>query len=215
MKCSLCGSENNGGKFCTSCGAKLPEAVDIPQEIKDEALQQTGDAGTGITDDAVQSVEGSSPEIQDVNETVSEGDVLEAAGDFSDAVDEAFTEMKGSTAQDEEDPTSNYYDAGFSSDAGDTSGTYSGSIPTYDSNYAVGGGSIGFAIAALTCGCLSILCCCAGCLSSPLSIAAIVCGTITIKKDYDGRGMALAGIITGGIGLLLQVITTIYAISEM
>ena len=39
-----------------------------------------------------------------------------------------------------------------------------------------------------------------------LSIAAIVLGIITIVKKYDGKGMAIAGIATGGVAIVLTIL---------
>lgn len=64
-------------------------------------------------------------------------------------------------------------------------------------------GKIGFAIASMCCGIASILCCCAWYLAIVLVICAIVFGIIALKNKYDGRGMAIAGLICGGIGFLL------------
>ncbi|MBR6487254.1 MAG: DUF4190 domain-containing protein, partial [Lachnospiraceae bacterium] len=72
-----------------------------------------------------------------------------------------------------------------------------------------GGGNIGFAIASMVCGCLSILCCFGTCVSWVLSIVAIVLGIITITKKYDGRGFAIAGIVTAGVGIILSIIMTV------
>lgn len=68
-----------------------------------------------------------------------------------------------------------------------------------------GGGNIGFSIASLVCGILSIICCCFTLFSAVLAIAAIVIGIITLCFKYDGKGMAIAGIITGGIGFLIVI----------
>lgn len=70
-------------------------------------------------------------------------------------------------------------------------------------------GNIGFSIASLVTGILSMVCCCATGFSILLAIAAIVLGIITLCKQYDGKGMAIAGIITGGIGLILGVFVLI------
>lgn len=68
------------------------------------------------------------------------------------------------------------------------------------------GGYIGVSIASLVCGIFAILCCCATTFSMVLSIAAIVLGIITIVKKYDGKGMAIAGIATGGVAIVLTVL---------
>ena len=73
------------------------------------------------------------------------------------------------------------------------------------------GGYIGVSIASLVCGILAIICCCATTFSVLLSIAAIVLGIITIVKKYDGKGMAIAGIATGGVAVVL----TIFAFVSM
>ncbi len=71
------------------------------------------------------------------------------------------------------------------------------------------GGYIGVAIAALVCGILSLLCCplaccgsCCGGFNVLLALAAIVLGIVTLVKTFEGRGMAIAGIICGGIALV-------------
>lgn len=62
----------------------------------------------------------------------------------------------------------------------------------------------GVAVAALICGILSIFFCWVPLVDLGVSIAAVVCGIITLTKKYDGKGMAIAGLITGVIGLLLS-----------
>ena len=109
MKCSLCGSENNEGKFCTSCGAKLPEIItyapdDTEKEDTSEAVQ--------ISDEAAKTGE----EVSEPTDTFDnikeyEEEVIQAANDFDAAVDETFSEMKGDSP--DEDPESNYFDAGY------------------------------------------------------------------------------------------------------
>lgn len=69
------------------------------------------------------------------------------------------------------------------------------------------GGCIGLSIASLVCGILSLICCCLTWFSFVLTIAAIVCGIITLVKNYDGKGMAIAGIITGGLGLVIVIMS--------
>jgi hypothetical protein len=73
----------------------------------------------------------------------------------------------------------------------------------------------GFAIGSLVCGILSIVCC----MGIFTGIPAVILGIMAMNKEkenptlYGGRGMALAGVITGGIGsvigtiwLLLQIV---------
>lgn len=67
-------------------------------------------------------------------------------------------------------------------------------------------GSPGFAIASLTTGILSLICCCAWPLSLVLSIVAIGLGIVAIYNKYDGKGMAIAGIIIAGISLVAVIL---------
>jgi hypothetical protein len=58
-------------------------------------------------------------------------------------------------------------------------------------------------------GILGIPSCCCGFLGMPLSVAALVLGIVSTRKiknepqAWKGGGMAVAGIVTGGIGILL------------
>ena len=72
----------------------------------------------------------------------------------------------------------------------------------------------GFAIASLICGILSVVCCCLGCISLVLAIAAVALGIVTIACKYDGKGMAIAGIVLGGLGVVFFIITIIVGTSE-
>ncbi len=67
------------------------------------------------------------------------------------------------------------------------------------------------AIVSMILGILSIPGCCCWILSGPFAAAAIVLGVIAMNKirnnpqSWKGDGMAIAGIVTGGIGVLLSV----------
>ena len=75
------------------------------------------------------------------------------------------------------------------------------------------------AIIALICGILSVLCHCVPVAGSfigfVLSVAAIVLGIIEIKKigrgdsSAKGKGMAIAGIILGAVGIIFGIIWVI------
>lgn len=69
-----------------------------------------------------------------------------------------------------------------------------------------GAGNVGFAIASMVCGILSLVCCCLTWLSLLLGIAGIALGVISLKGKFDGRGMAIAGVVCGGIGVAVWVI---------
>ena len=95
-------------------------------------------------------------------------------------------------------------DAGGSYDAGGYT------APNYDSTYAEPkNDSKVFAIISLVCGILSLLCSCCGWLGILIAVAGVVLGIISIKKEEDAKGMAIAGIICGGIGLLIAIIVIV------
>jgi hypothetical protein len=59
-------------------------------------------------------------------------------------------------------------------------------------------------------GILGLPCCCCGVLELPLAIAAVVLGIVSARKirsepqAWKGSGLALAGVLTGGLGILLE-----------
>lgn len=63
-----------------------------------------------------------------------------------------------------------------------------------------------FAIISMIAGILSVICCCFGVISIIIAIAAVVLGIISIKKEEPKKGMAIAGIICGGVGLITSVV---------
>ena len=72
-----------------------------------------------------------------------------------------------------------------------------------------GDGSKVFAIISLVCGILSVICCCTGWIGIVLSVAAIVLGILSINKQEDAKGMAIAGIVCGAVGVLLALVILI------
>lgn len=66
------------------------------------------------------------------------------------------------------------------------------------------------AITSMVLGILSMPTCCCGFLGAPLAIAALVLGLVSLDKirrdpqSWKGGGMAIAGIVTGGGGLLFE-----------
>ena len=109
----------------------------------------------------------------------------------------------------------------FSNDTYSTSDTSVTDNTYYTPSSTYAGGSVststpaevsnGFAIASLVLGILSIICvcCCAG-LGLLLGIAGIVFGCLQ-PKNAEGKkpGMAIAGLITSGIGIVLCLISMI------
>jgi Domain of unknown function (DUF4190) len=71
-----------------------------------------------------------------------------------------------------------------------------------------GGGTNGLAIGSMVSGIVSLLLFCCTLLSGPAGIAAVVLGLVSLnqinQRRQEGKGMAIAGIATGGAALLVQ-----------
>ncbi len=78
-----------------------------------------------------------------------------------------------------------------------------------------GNGNIGWSIAGMVCGIVSLVCCCLWYFSILLAIAAIVIGIVSLKNEYDGKGMAIAGLITGGITIFALIVLLILGGASM
>lgn len=80
---------------------------------------------------------------------------------------------------------------------------YNGSMPPQ-------GGPKGKSIASMVTGICSIIPgCCWIWLGLPLAIVALVLGYLSRKNNEDGKGMAIAGIVCGVVGLVLVLINII------
>lgn len=90
-----------------------------------------------------------------------------------------------------------------------TQGEYSSS--NYPNNsyprnyYAPSGGSIALSIVSMILGILSVVFCCVSGFNIIGALAALVCGIIALVTGKNGRGMAIAGVVTGAIGLVLGI----------
>ena len=80
--------------------------------------------------------------------------------------------------------------------------------PTYESEQKE---SSIFAIISMICGILGVLCCCFGVISIVLSVAGVVLGIISIKKAEPLKGMAIAGIVCGAVGLISSIALLIFS----
>lgn len=69
----------------------------------------------------------------------------------------------------------------------------------------------GLGITSMILGIVGLVLGCCGCyyLSIPLGIASIILGIISMRKKETTRGFAIAGIITGSIGIVLTLIIVI------
>jgi hypothetical protein len=193
--CTQCGSENNAGsKFCHNCGNKLEKAAEAANEE-----QKTATAMEGV---------------------FSGQDTKPAYEKITDAEEEAPApipsyreEIKINYSQEPQNSGNEYQNFGTNSS---TNAYNVSSQPQYystDGNAAgaevKGGGNIGFAIASMICGIFSIVCCCFTLFSAVLAVAAVVLGIVTLCFKYDGKGMAIAGIATGGVGLVIVIFSMV------
>lgn len=173
--CVQCGSENPAeAKFCSNCGAKLEKPAAEQPTVEQTAVEQPTEA---------QPVAGqpTEPVYEKVEaEVVSEGNKIPAQEEI-----DIHYEEEGTYSQTYQTPEPKYYSAASA-----------------ESNQTQGG-NIGFAIASMVCGIVSLLCCCLSLFSLVLGIAAVVLGVIAINGKYEGKGMAIAGIVTGGIGICI------------
>jgi hypothetical protein len=71
--------------------------------------------------------------------------------------------------------------------------------------------SSGLSIASMVLGILSIFCCLIWFMAIPFGITAVILGFL--GKGKGGKGMAIAGIITGLIGTVLSIIITVAAVN--
>ncbi len=166
---------------CRLCGAENPDTARFCTDCGASLQEEQADFVSGISDEELTAAE------EAVNEAASE---LSQAADISEAAGQTFDDLY------EADATGGYTTSGYE----EYGGEYEDEITN---------GYIGFAIGSLVCGCLSIFCCFLACLSAPISIAGIILGGVTLFKKYDGRGLAIAGIVTAGVGLVLQVVVTV------
>lgn len=195
--CTECGAENNGNfKFCSSCGSKLEVAEPVTETTVDESPLVETPIMDALAAEAAASETVYSGETTPYSSEVPYGSTTEASA-------------YGTSASDE-------IQINYSQDNGSFSGNTYDSQPQYYTAEPVAEkkGMIGFAIASLICGILSVICCCLGCFSLVLAIAAVALGIVTIACKYDGKGMAITGIILGGVGIILFIATIIIGSSD-
>lgn len=68
-------------------------------------------------------------------------------------------------------------------------------------------GSVGFGVASMVLGIVSILCsCCFYYVSLPCAILGIILAAVAMKKGGSGKGMGIAGLVTSIIALIPSII---------
>lgn len=71
-------------------------------------------------------------------------------------------------------------------------------------------GGVGFGVASLVLGILSILfSCCFYYVAFPCGLIGLILGAVAIKKNNAGKGLAIAGVVLSIISLALAVITIV------
>ncbi len=65
-------------------------------------------------------------------------------------------------------------------------------------------GHSGVAVASLICGIMGIVFFWIPVVDLGLNIAGLICAIVTLSKKYDGKGMAIGGLVTSIIGLLIS-----------
>lgn len=208
--CTECGTENSGNsKFCSNCGSKLEQVMPAADPVAAKAP---------VMDTPAESAVQEAPAAETFTETSATENVYAGANTpyttgvpFENADSVTAEEPVAQKAADTEEIQINY-----AQDAGDFSGNAYSSEPQYYSAEPVveKKGKQGFAIASMICGILSVLCCCFSCFSLVLAIAAIALGIVALACKYDGKGMAIAGIVLGGIGILFFIVIIIVGASD-
>ena len=195
MKCSSCGFEFEGGKFCPQCGAKVEEAVA-------EAVVEAAEPVVEAAEPVVEAVQAAEPVVEAAAEPVVEA--VEAA---ETVVEEATT----------------------------AAGAEAGTMPVYTDyssydNAEEKKGINTLGLVAMILGIVSLVALVCGCCVGTstvvftvlkfilifarliMSLVAIILGIVGMKKRPDQKGMAIAGLVLGIIGLLLGGLSLILTI---
>lgn len=191
--CTQCGSENSGtAKFCSNCGAKL----ELP--VADEQPKEAAAENTNVYAEGIFSGEDTSSYEKITNAEEIKPESIPAHEEI---------QINYSSQQDNFGNTSSQYSSYDTSNQPQYYSSGDNSTMTENNGY------IGVSIASLVCGILSLICCCVYTVSWIVAIAAIVLGIIALVKKFEGRGMAIAGIATGSVAIVLIILLVILAAS--
>lgn len=180
-------SEENNVIYCGQCGSRNPDNFKFCSNCGAKLEKAKADTTECGKDDPVFSAEQAAP---------------------------VYEKVEAEIVNEEKKPVQDEIQINYGADEGTySSGGYESSQSRYYSsnnasevNYASSNGNIGIAIASMVCGILSLICCCFSLFSLVLGVAAVVLGIVCLSGKYEGKGMAIAGIITGGIGIFIWVI---------
>lgn len=180
-------NEENNVIYCGQCGSKNPATFKFCSNCGAKLEKPQEDAFAYGKEDPVFSGEQVQPAVEKVVAEIVSGD----SKPLEDEININYGAEEGNYS-------SNSYDS--------SSSRYYSSNGSASVNYEQSNGNIGFSIASMVCGILSLLCCCFSLFSLVLGIAAVVLGIVCLSGKYEGKGMAIAGIVTGGIGISVWVI---------
>ena len=74
------------------------------------------------------------------------------------------------------------------------------------------GGGPGLAIASMVLGIVSVTVCCGGWIGLIAAVLAIVLGGVALKKQTRGRGMGIAGVACGIVGVVFYFLWSVFAV---
>ena len=194
MKCSSCGFEFEGGKFCPQCGAKVEEAVA-------EAVAAAEPVVEAAAEPVAEAVEAAAEPVVEAAEPV-----VEAA----EPVVEAATTAAGAEAG----TMPVYTDYSSYDNAEEKKGINAlglvamilgiVSIVLLLCGCCLGGTTVGAVVKFILIGIRLIM-----------SLVAIILGIVGMKKRPDQKGMAIAGLVLGILGLLLGGLSLILTIAGL
>ena len=198
MKCSSCGFEFEGGKFCPQCGAKVEEAVAEAVAAAEPVVEATAEP-------VAEAVEAAAEPVAEAVEAAAEP-VVEAA----EPVVEAATTAAGAEAG----TMPVYADYSSYDNAEEKKGINAlglvamilgiVSIVLLLCGCCLGGTTVGAVIKFFLIGIRLIM-----------SLVAIILGIVGMKKRPDQKGMAIAGLVLGILGLLLGGLSLILTIAGL
>lgn len=186
----------------TGIPEELDNAAEAVADTAENAVEAVGDFGSNVVENVSDAVSGAGEAVADTA-----GNVVEAVADTAGNAAEAV----GNFGEKVADNIGNAV-----SGAGEAINNAIQPNAIYNSDGApVQEGSKVLAIVSLVCGILAIVsscCCLAGIPNILFGAGAIVTGILTKNKKLPGDKLALAGIITGGIGAAIGVITAIISL---
>ena len=209
ITCSACGNEHEEQvKFCSNCGSKIEEAV-VAETVETEPAETAGPEVTepAIADNQAEPAAEADDTAADSATFALEQSLLQEEPSVTDPVAETEPVQTETIAPEPlvmESPEPQTMNPVYVEVPAQNTNTYT----TIDegSTTPAGNGSPGFGIASLVLGILSLICCCFWPVSLTCGIVAIILGIVAVYNKYDGKGMAIAGIVLGAISIVFMIL---------